>query len=163
MESWLLRNVRFYLSFWSFYVLKKFSRDILQSEDDSSIVITSLSKINTYITRKILLSKTFQIHCPSSFSKVFYYFFFVAVLLKGEQRLLKKRETQQISTPIRIRSNIFLIRHAVMSCYYFAHFQDWKSSGLVFSSASFSNKHRLKIWKDEDNIRVYTQTYDDFL
>ena len=53
----------------------------------------------------------------------------MVVFLKGGQRLQKKRETQQVSTPIRIRSRIFLTRHAVTSRYCFAHFQKWKSSG----------------------------------
>ena len=76
-------------------------------------------KIDTYIKRKISLSLTFQIHCSSPYTQAFY----VVVLQKGEQRLLQKCETQQISTPIRIRSRIFLTRHAVTSRYCFAHFQ----------------------------------------
>ena len=75
--------------------------------------------------------------------KSFYRFFFVVLLRKGEQRLLEKRETQQISTPIRIRSRIFLTamlwRHAIVS-----HIsQKWKSSGLVtvrVKSVVFTNK-----------------------
>ena len=73
-----------------------------------------------YIQRKISLSRTFQIHRSSSYVQVFYHFFFVIVLL------LEKRETQQISMPIRNRSNIFLTLHSVTSCYCSAHFQKWK-------------------------------------
>lgn len=83
----------------------------MQSEDDSRIVITS--KIDTYVKRKILLSQTFQIHCPSSYSKIFNTSSSLLCYLKGEQRLLENREKQQISTPIRTRSRIFLIRHTV--------------------------------------------------
>ena len=86
-------------------------------------------KINLYS-----LSPTFQIHCSSSYAQVVYHFLFVVVLLKGEQRLLEKRETQRISTPIRIRSRIFLTRH-VTSRYCFTHFQKWKSSGLLTNIA----------------------------
>ena len=62
--------------------------------------------------------------------QAFYRFFFVVVLQKGELRLLEKPKTQQISTPIRIRSRIFLTLHAVTSRYCFARFRKWKSSGL---------------------------------
>ena len=103
-----------------FKTWKNVSREIFQSEDGSSIVITS--KIDTCIERKILLSKTFQIHCSSSYAQVFYYFSFVVVLPKGGQRLLERHETLQISSPIGIRSRIFLTRHAVTSSYCFAHF-----------------------------------------
>ena len=80
---------------------KNFPRETFQSEDGSSIAITS--KIDKCIKRKILLSKTFQIHCSSSYAQVFHYFFFVVVLPKGGQRLLERHETQQISSPIGIR------------------------------------------------------------
>ena len=78
--------------------------------------------IDTYIKRKISLSLTFLIHCSSPYAQVFYRFFFVVLLRKGEQRLLEKRETQQISTPIRIRSRIFLTLHAMTSRYCVAYF-----------------------------------------
>ena len=78
--------------------------------------------IDTYIKRKISLSLTFLIHCSSPYAQVFYRFFFVVLLRKGEQRLLEKRETQQILTPIWIRSRIFLTRHAMTSRYCVAYF-----------------------------------------
>ena len=52
---------------------------------------------------------------------------------KGEQRLLKKRETEQISTRIQICWMTFLTRHAVTSRYRLAHLQKCKTSGLVLS------------------------------
>ena len=112
-------------------IFSRLSREIFQSEDDSSVVITS--KTDTCIKRKISLSKSFQNHCLSSYAQVFYHFFLVVVLLKGVQRLLEKRETQQISTPIRIRSRIFVTRHAVTSRYCFAHFQKWQWAWGSFS------------------------------
>ena len=72
---------------------KKFSQEIFQSEDDSSIIITS--KIDTK-ENKISLSKTFQIQCSSSYAHVFYHFF----VTKRQAKTTKKSKTQQISTPI---------------------------------------------------------------
>ena len=104
------------------------------------------NKIYTYIKRKISLSLTFQIHCSSSQAQVFYHFFFVVVLLKREQRLLEKRQTQQISMPIQIRWRIFLTPHAVTSRYCFAHFQKWKSSSLFHPELAKMTRNTVTYW-----------------
>ena len=69
---------------------------------------------------------------------VLYHFLFVVVLLKGEQRLLEKREIQQISTPTRI--------HAVTSRYCFTHFQKQKSSRLLILSISSTLFCTTSMW-----------------
>ena len=83
--------------------------------------------------RKISLCLTFGIHCHSSpYAQAFYCFFSIRCFVtKRRAKTVGKRETQQNSMPIRIRLRIFLIRHVVTARYCFAHFQKWKSSGLL--------------------------------
>ena len=88
-------------------------------------------KLTQYMKRKISPSLIFQIHGSSSFAQVFYHFIFVVVLLNSKQRLPEKRETQQVSMPIRIDLRMLLTCHNVMSSYCFTRVQKWKSFGLV--------------------------------
>ena len=63
-------------------------------------------------------------------------------------------KTQLISIPIRIHSRIFLTRHAVTALHCFAHFQKWKSAGLVWNIQNVAEGAANEVKKKNNKPKI---------